>query len=309
MSQDQRPVVPLARAYVLLAVAPFLWAGNWVVARAVHSDIPASGLNFWRWSLALVILLPFCARAVVKEWPRIIENWKVLLALGVLGAGLFQFIVYQGLHYTSAINGVVLNATLAFFMILISRVLLGERISKRQAVGLGVCVLGILVIAGKGNPAALFTFDFGWGDLMVFFAMPLWALYTVILKRWPPPFDSWVLLTVLSAIGVAVMAPIHGADIILNGNAVVFSRENVLAILYVGIFPAVIAFYCWNEGVRGAGPNIAGFFYYLMPAYGTLLAVIFLGEQLCWFQIAGLALILVGVYFSTSTTRKHASNT
>lgn len=302
MNENRRPARVPHRAYVFLALAPFLWAGNWVVARAVHADIPASGLNFWRWTLALLILAPFCTRSVVASWPVIEKHWRVLLALGVLGAGLFQFIVYQGLHYTTAINGVVLNATLAFFMILISRVLLGERISKRQALGLGISVLGVVVITGKGNPAAILSLEFGWGDLMVFCAMPLWALYTVILKRWPPPIDGWTLLTVLSAIGVAVMAPIHGVDFIQNGNAVALTRENILAILYVGIFPSVIAFYCWNEGVKGAGPNIAGFLYYLMPAYGTVMAVLFLGEQLHWFQIAGLTLILTGVYFSTSHT-------
>ncbi|MGI9483118.1 MAG: DMT family transporter [Hyphomicrobiales bacterium] len=296
------------QAYFMLALAPLFWAGNWVVARAVHADIPASGLNFWRWSVALAVILPFCARGIIRQWPQIKENWRVILGLGIMGTGLFQFIVYQGLHYTSATNGVILNSTLAFFVIPISNIMLGEQINIRQALGLVLSFLGMLVIVGRGSPEVIFNLKFGKGDLIILSAMPLWALYTVIIRKWPPPIDGLTLLAVLSAIGVLVMAPIHIGDQIITGNQVEFTSGNILAIAYVGLFPAIAAFYCWNEGVKRAGANVAALMYYLMPAYGMVMAIVFLGESPQPFHFAGLLMILSGVYLSVvPAARKQGS--
>jgi drug/metabolite transporter (DMT)-like permease len=71
-------------------------------------------------------------------------------------------------------------------------------------------------------------------------------------------------------------------------------------VLYVAIAASVIALICWNRGVELVGANAAGFTLHLLPAFGTLLAIIFLGEAFRGFHAVGVATILAGVLLATS---------
>ena len=77
----------------------------------------------------------------------------------------------------------------------------------------------------------------------------------------------------------------------------------VLAMLYVGIFPSFVGYVFWNRGVHEVGSNVAGIFVHLMPAFGALLAWIFLGEHIRLFHVVGIALILAGITLTTRTRR------
>lgn len=295
------------RFYIFLALAPLFWASNWVVGRGLHEIVPPVGLNFARWTVAFLVIAPWGVPRVIRAWPVVKQNWKVLGVLGLLGAGLFQTMIYLGLNFTTVINAVVINSTLSFFMLIISWLMLREPMTRLQLVGVLISFVGILVIVGRGDPAFVLDMHFGLGDLLILCAMPLWALYSVILKRWPPSLPAFETLTVISGIGFLVMLVLY------TGDAVLFDRHLPLddgriwaAIAYVGIVPTIAAFFCWNEGIRGLGPNMASFLYPLMPVYGMVLAIIFLGEALHAYQVAALAIILVGVYLCTAFQPKRA---
>lgn len=70
-------------------------------------------------------------------------------------------------------------------------------------------------------------------------------------------------------------------------------------LLYVAIFPGILAYAFWNNGVLTVGPPKAAVFMYLTPVYGALLAGVFLGERLSLFHVAGGLLILVGLLLTT----------
>lgn len=289
------------RYYIFLSLAPLFWASNWIVGRGMHELVPPVGLNFARWTVAFLVIAPFGLPRVIRAWPQVKRNWKVLGALGLLGAGLFQTMIYAGLNYTTAINAVVINATLSFFMIIIGWLILREPMTRLQLLGLTISFFGILVIVGQGDPAFIFDLQFGLGDMLILCAMPLWALYSVILKRWPPSLEPFDTLTVIATIGFLVMLVAYTVDaIVLDHHLPLDNGALWGAIVYIGIFPTVVAFFCWNEGIRGLGPNMASFLYPLMPAYGMILAIIFLGEALHAYQLVALAIILVGVYLCTA---------
>jgi drug/metabolite transporter (DMT)-like permease len=86
---------------------------------------------------------------------------------------------------------------------------------------------------------------------------------------------------------------------IASGNGVELTPLTILAALYVSIFPSLLAFAAWNRGVELIGPNISGPFLHLVPLYTALLAGVFLGEELRFFHVAGLLLILAGVSFAS----------
>ena len=293
------------RYYVFLALAPLFWAGNWVVGRGVHDAISPVGLNFWRWFVALIILLPIGIPAVIRQWPIVRREARHLLLTSLVGGVCFSFLVFWGLNHTSAINAVVLNSSLSFFIILGSWLLLGDRMSRRQTIGMIISVIGVLVVVSHGDPAFLFHLEFGFGDLLILIAMPFWALYSVMLKSWPTRLDGLGLLTVTAAMCALMCAMVYPIDILFNPKALPAIEPGIIgAILFIAVFPTIGAFFFWSEGIKGLSPNMASYMYPLMPAYGTILAVIFLGEDLHGFQLAGLGIILAGVYICTVPPRQ-----
>lgn len=287
--------------YILLVLAPLFWSGNWLIGRGLHETVTPVGLNFWRWTVAFTVLLVIVSPTLRTRWPIYIRHWKVLCLLGFLGIGVFQIMVYIGLKHTSAINAVVLNSTMPIFMVITSWLCLRETITWRQAFGGLVSFAGIFTIVSGGSLASLLGIEFSLGDLVIVAAMPIWAAYSVILKRSDTGLTGIETLAGMTAPALAMMAPIYAVDVLFYGNQVPVTYSTSAAILYIGVFSSVGAFYCWNEGVRGAGSNIAGFMYHLLPAFGTIGAVALLGEQLFAYQVAGIALILTGVYMSTRT--------
>ena len=83
---------------LLLALATLVWAGNFLVGRLLKQEITPVGLSFWRWALALLILLPWSARAFRRQWRLILAEWKLIVLGGVLGflAGLAQLMFVFG---------------------------------------------------------------------------------------------------------------------------------------------------------------------------------------------------------------------
>lgn len=285
--------------YVLLVACMLFWAGNWVIGRGVHETMPPVGLNFWRWVVAVLIMTPFAVPAMRGKWKIVRQEWRLLSMLGLTGVVLFQTLVYVGLRYTTAINGMLLNSTAPLSIIIVSWLMLREGVTGRQWLGVAISFAGVFVIVTRGDLSQLLALRFNVGDLVIFLAMPLWAVYSALLRRKPAELSDVALLWL---IGVFSLGPLSLAYLGENlmGRHVRFDLQSLAIFLYIGTVASVLAILFWNKAVAKVGPNIAGFFIHLLPAFGTVLAVVFLGESVFLFQLAGVSLIFVGIYFSTS---------
>jgi drug/metabolite transporter (DMT)-like permease len=270
-----------------------------VLGRALRDTIDPVSLNFWRWFIALVVLTPFGLRAVAGKAEVLRANAGILFLLALLSVPLFQTFVYQGLRTTTAINAVLLNSSGPVFMIACSWLIERERATPRQIAGMLISLAGIVIIMTRGEPLRLLELELHAGDAWILAAMPLWGLYSVLLKRRPPELSGVGLLFVISLLGVTMLAPFFLAHSIVAPPPAP-TLEVALAVLYVAIAASVIALICWNRGVELVGANAAGFTLHLLPAFGTLLAIIFLGEAFRGFHAAGVATILAGVLLATS---------
>ncbi|HET8724542.1 MAG TPA: DMT family transporter [Anaeromyxobacteraceae bacterium] len=279
---------------VLLAAAALFWAGNSVVARAMRGHVPPVGLAFWRWMLALVILLPLYGRGVVAARGALRARSGVVAAMGVLGVGCFNLFLYLGLQRTTATNAMLLTATGPSFILLLSAAAGLGRPTLRTAAGVLVSATGILVILSGGDPEALRSLRVNPGDLWVLAAVVAWSAYTVLLPRSPPGVPPMVLLTVLVAVGTAFVAPFYAWEI-ARGLRVKADLATAGAVAYVGLLASVAAYAAWNAGVAAAGPGRAGVALNLIPAFGTVLAVVVLGEPFRAVEGAGILLIGAGV--------------
>jgi len=285
--------------YFLLVLATMFWAGNFVIGRAVHLEVPPIGLSFWRWGGALIIVIPFAWSHLRDQRVPIGESWRILVVLGALGVGCFSTFVYIGLHSTTATNAVLIMSTVPVTIVGLSRLLLKESITARQGVGILTSFLGVMIIIIKGHPELLFELRLGVGDLWILGAVFSWALYSVLLKWRPLGLHPLGFLASTIMVGLAMLLPLYGWERI-SGVRMNADIVTIASVTYLALFPSVLAFVFWNRAVSEIGPNRAGLFIHLVPAFGTVLSMVFLGESLYGFHLVGITLICFGIFLTTS---------
>ena len=291
-----------ASPYLLLSLTSLFWSLNWVIGRAIVGHVTPLTLTWIRWIVAVGAMMPFAWPGIRANWPVIRRNWKVIAWLGFWGTGLHNAFAYVGLQYTTATNGVILNSAIPILIILLGWLIYRVTITRLQTFGVAVSLAGILAIICRGDPAVLAQLEMNKGDLIVLFGMVFWAAYTVFLRMKPAQLPGLTLLACCGCVGIVLLTPLMLTEMWMLGGRVEFNPATLAAMLYVGIFPSFVGYVFWNRGVQEVGPNIAGIFVHLMPAFGAILAWLFLGERIHLYHVVGIALILAGIAL---TTRGH----
>lgn len=287
-----------ASAYLLLTLTVLFWSGNWVVGRWIRGDVPPIALSFWRWAIAFACLLPWAWPHLRAQWRELAGHWRILAVLGLFGGACHNALTYIGLTHTTATNGILLASSTPIMIIGLSWLFLGKRLRPLGWLGVLVSCGGILAIVSHGAPARLLELKPNVGDIWVLAAMLFWALYTVLLVRRPPGLHPLSFLSAISAGGLLALIPFYAWEI-AAGHLIVPGVPAFAAIAYAGIFPAAVGFIFWNKAVAEVGGNKAGLFMHLMPVFGTILSMIFLGEQPALYHLAGIGLILGGIFLTT----------
>jgi len=295
----------MRHAYWILLLPPLFWSGNFVVGRAIAGQAPAIGLSFWRWFLAAIILLPFILKPIWQQRQIIWENIGPILLLSVTGVSAFNTLAYIGLQTTTATNGTLLNSLIPIFIVIISSAFFRSPASKQQIIGIVISFVGVLIILSEMSIQSLWSLSFNQGDLWILLAGLDWALYSVLLKHYRPPqlFNS-SLLGVTVILGCLLLFPLYLLNP-LNEQPFKLNNDVVWVLIYIAIFPSIIAYFAWNYGISKVGANIGGQFIHLMPLFGALLAMIFLGESLYIFHLMGGILIAIGLILSLNLWPRH----
>ncbi len=290
---------PILIAYGLAAMAVMFWSGNWVMARAVRADISPLELNFWRWAIATLVLLPFAWRQARRDWAIARAHWAIVLALGASGAAVFHSMIYIGLRTTEAVNALLLNASAPVIIILIAWIMFRDTITGRQMAGICLSMLGAVVLVSRGDPSALSSLRFNWGDQWVLAALFVWGIYSNLLQRRPARMGGLSLLFYISVVGAVLMAPGYVWDLWRNGP-MDLNLTNLASAGYTGVFASIAAFLCYNAAVARIGPVVVSFFLHLMPVFGGAMAILFLGETVHPYHFLGFAVVLSGIFISTA---------
>ncbi len=285
--------------YTALVVTAACWGGNWIAARGVSEDISGIALSFLRWLLAAAIYLPFTARALWRERRVFAREWRRLAVLGAISIFLFNVLGYYGVGWTTAINAALQNVAVPIIVILVVWVGFGKAADLRQFAGIAIGSVGVIVIIFRGDLALLLGLQFNIGDVLVFFAMVLWAIYSVLIKERPSALSPPVFLSALMIFGLAWMAPFYAIDLAVNGMNE-FTPKLWTGLIYLAVFPAIVAYLGWNYGVVKVGAERASLTLYLVPLFAAAGAIVILGERLAAFHAAGGVLIVFGIYVATA---------
>jgi drug/metabolite transporter (DMT)-like permease len=285
------------RPYLLLILAVLFWSGNFIVGRAFHSEIPPVALAFWRWvGAALLVTLPALPH-LRRDRRALLQHWPAVLLLSTLGIAAFNTLAYSGLQNTEAINAFLLQSLMPVLIVLLSFVIFHEKVTKLQSVGILVSLCGAVTIITRGDADILLSLSINRGDLLVFAAVICYAGYTVMLRKRPHVHPLAFIATIFW-LGSFILIPFYLWET-LTVATLELKPASMLAIGYVMVFPSIVSYLCYNRGVELIGANRAGLFIYLMPVFGSLMAVVFLGEIFCWFHGLGILLIGAGIYLAT----------
>jgi len=294
-------------AYFLLTTTVLLWSGNFIVGRAVDGIVPPIALAFWRWAGGTLILLVLARGHLRADLPAIKRHLPMLLLLSLLGIAGFNTLVYIGLHGTTAVNALLMQSAIPMVTLLFSFLLLGQRTSLPQIAGVAVSLAGVATIATRGRPQDILALALNPGDAWIVAAVTVWGLYTTLLTR-RPAMHPLSLLTVIFTMGALILLPFYVREY-LQGARIAAGVPSVLAIGYVIVLPGIVANFFYNRGVELVGAGTASLFIHLMPVFGTLLAVAFLGERVHAFHLAGIMLIGAGIGLATAARRRAAAKT
>lgn len=287
----------------MLCGSALLWSGNFIIGRAFATEIPPITLSYWRWFTALAIFLPFSFRYLIRDWHVIRANLVLLTFMGILGVAGFNTFVYLGLQQTTATNALLINSFIPILIILLSRIKPGISFSAKKLVGIVVSTAGMIMLVTHGSLGNLLAFRINQGDLWILLAAFIWATYSISLQWRPAELSAAGFLLFSMIIGVLVLSPFYWLNI-FEEPALEINMPNLMGIGYIAIFASIGAFLLWNQGVKLVGAGTAGQFIHLMPVFGTVLAVLFLGEQLFWYHIAGAIAIGSGIFLSLRSPNK-----
>ena len=292
---------PSARHMLLPLTAALIWSLNMVVTKMAASVIEPAAIGFYRWVLAALLLTPFALPRVLRNWHAIAPHLGKLAVLGALGMALYQGLTYVAAATTTATNMGIITAMVPLLTIILGSLVLRERPAATAVLGGALSLAGLGVLLGEGNPLRLLEVGGSFGDALMGLAALAYAMYGVLLRRWPLPIGMWQSLYMQVLFSIALQLPSF-----LLAPASPLNAGNIPLVLYAGIFPSLFAPYLWMQGVRHLGPNRTSIFLNLMPVATVAIAAVMLGEVPHAYHVAGGLMALAGVSLAQWRPRRTA---
>jgi len=278
--------------------ATVIWAGNFIVARAMADNISPIDLNFWRWAIATICILPFTLKPMYNEWPKVWQHKWYILFMAFTGISLMNTLLYKAGQSTSSINMVLLFSCVPIFIMFFARIIFGEPITPRRCLGMLIILLGILSIISGGNIASILAVQFNAGDIWTLGAVLAFAIYSLYIRNLPAGISLSTFNGFTFLIGTLILLPIVLIDYTLNGLPM-FNKNTIIGIMYVGIGCSVFAYVLWAKAISLIGPVKVGFIYYTVPFFTVTEAVLILDESFTFASIIGGICIIIGVLMAT----------
>lgn len=287
---------------LLLTLPPVLWAGNAVVGRLVAPLVPPLTLNFLRWALAFVLLLPLAWRVLRADSP-VWAGMRRYAVLGLLGVGCYNALQYLAVKTSTPVNVTLVGSSMPAFMLALGAAFFHQRVTQRQLVGAVLSIAGVLVVLARGELAHLAQVRFVAGDLYMLLATAAWALYSWLLTRpgdVPEVRRDWAAFLMAQLVpGLAWSGLFAATETAVGTQVIQWGVPLLLALVYIAVGPAILAYRAWGLGVQRVGPNIAGFFSNLTPLFAALFSAAFLGEPPQLYHALAFVLIVGGIVVSS----------
>jgi drug/metabolite transporter (DMT)-like permease len=287
-------------AWALLVLSNLFWAGNIVLGRGVVGMVPPIALAYWRWTGAFVIAFGFAWPHLKRDAPILLRHWRMLLLLSATGIATYNTMSYIGLTGTTALNVLLLQSAGPLIIIVWAFVLFGDRPTLRQTTGVLISLAGVATIAAHGSLDSLLQLKLNRGDVWILVAMVIYGVYAAMFRRRPAAHPLSFLVATMG-IGSLMILPFYLWET-AQGGKILGGLPAWLALAYIAVFPSFIAYLFFNRGIELIGAGRAGQSWHLMPVFGSILAVLFLGETFYVYHAIGISMIGAGILLASIQT-------
>ena len=283
--------------FLLLFIQPVFMASNLIVARGGVEHVPPISLAFWRWTVVVLLLLPFTYSSLIKNLKIIKKEFKKLFFLGAMGCGVCGAFPFLAGQTTTVTNMGIIYTSSPIFIIMISAIFFNEKINLLKIIGLVSCLIGVLTIIIKGDLYLLLSLNFTIGDLWMLAAAIGWALYSIYLFYWKSELPIFQRFTLVAFFGVVSLFPFYVIEEIVIERTL-FNSQFFLWVLFAAISPGIIAFTLYTMAQKSLGASLTGFTLYIFTIYAAIYGFILFDEQLEIYHLFGTILVFIGVYLA-----------
>ena len=197
-------------AYLLPLGAVLIWSVNTVVSKLAADSISAAEIGFFRWLVAAVLFTPFVLPSIWRQRADIKPLLPRILVLGVLGMVIYQSLAYYAAHYTTATHMGIIGSLTPMLVLALAVFMLGQPLTHGGIWGSLLAIAGVALVVSSGRLSHLASEGLNLGDAMMFLAMLAYAVYNILLKRWPMPRLATVQLLYLQVlVAVIVQFPLY----------------------------------------------------------------------------------------------------
>jgi drug/metabolite transporter (DMT)-like permease len=282
-------------AAFLLLVANVVYATAAVVSRIALDGVPPALLGFARLGLAAVVLAPLVRQQRVPPG----ESLR-LFGMGVIGFTAAFALMNWGIVYSSATNAALLIIVEPLTMLLLGPALLGERLTRREAVGAALAVFGALIVVADGIPGLTLSVLPRWrGDLLLALSGVAYAAYSLLGRPVLTPANSIAVTTRSIVWGAAAMAPLVAIEW-MAGARPTASVHALVGTLYLAVVITALGYVAWNWALARVEAARAAAFLTVQPVVGALLGAAVLGDPVSVYTGVGGVLIVVGLWLSVA---------
>ena len=290
-------------AYVVLVVSNLVFATGYSVSRIVLEDIGPVSLAMARLTIGSMILVPWAWRAMAAAKLSREDHWRLALT-GVVGFTLAFALGNWGLAHSTASNAALLITVEPASLILLSPLLLGERLSGREGLGAALAILGAAVIVVNGIPGVTQALVPHWrGDVILILSGVAYAAYSLLARPVLLRHPALVVTAYSIFWGAVAMLPLAVLEW-ASGPPPVWTPRAIAGTLYLGVVMTALGYAVWNWCLERVETPRVAIFLNIQPLGGALLGVWWLGEQLTAFTVAGGLLILAGLHLTVKAGRR-----
>ena len=282
------------KAILGLVFTSLFWSGNIFVSKLLIGVVPPNLLNFLRWGIAIIVLLPFVYPQLRGSLSVVKSSWLSLCFFGFLGVTTYNAFLYTAAYTTASLNIAVISTITPLLTIILAWQFLGDRPRYIELLGFLLGLFGVLVLLSKGSLQNLLHMVFSYGDLWMLVACLFWAVYTVFVKKIPSKLSPILFIFFSTVFGFVLAIPFVVWEQINTEIHFQFSMQACLALLYVGIFPSVFSYLLYNNGVRVLGSKTASLCSYLIPVFTAIMGVVLLSEKLELFHFISQLMVFIG---------------
>ncbi len=288
---------------LLLILTMLMWACNAISGQLAVGHVTPYTLVLMRWVMVVAVLWPICGREVIAHWPLIRSKLGPLILMSFAGFTGFNTLFYVASVHTTGLNIGILQGSMPVLVMIGAFLVYGARVTALQMVGVATTLVGVAIVASRGDLDVLLDLAFNYGDLLMLVAAFIYGAYSAALQA--KPDIHWVSMLAVMAVSAAVISVPAVAYEAATG-ALIFptTLQGWGVVWFTAIFPAMLAQGLFIKAVGIMGPNRAGLFLNLVPIFGALLAVVILGEAFHLYHALALTLVIGGIFLAQKLAPK-----